>query len=109
MLIALILLLCGASLQAKQVLILGDSVDRHIVEDWCMWANSSSFHTTIQKWGPPSLNYGGISSIISPSYCTNARGDHISSLHLFGSSAHGPYYSDKWEHDKWRENDRSPR
>jgi hypothetical protein len=84
---------------AINVLILGDSVDRHIVEDWCALSNSSEFATAVSGWGPKSLKYGGISSIISPSYCANSYGDSIAQIHLFGSNSHGPYYSDKWEMD----------
>lgn len=85
--------------EGMNILILGDSVDRHIVEDWCAGTNSSGFNTHVVGWGPKSLKYGGITSIISPSYCVNGDGDSIAQIHLFGSNAHGPYYSDKWEMD----------
>jgi hypothetical protein len=91
-----LLLLLGCAIN---VLILGDSVDRHIVEDWCAMSNSSEFATAVSGWGPKSLKYGGISSIISPSYCVSSHGDSIAQIHLFGSNSHGPYYSDKWEMD----------
>ena len=93
------LLLQAVSFSATKIVLLGDSLDRHIAEDWCAWTNSKEKpdDKVVHKWGPDSLHYGGLSATISPSTCLNAAGDSISTVHLFGSSADGPYYWDDWE------------
>lgn len=86
-------------LYAIKVLLLGDSTDRQIVENWCAHSNGTGFVTHRIGWGPKTLKYGGKSDILSPNYCVDSEGNSIASIHVFGSSPHGPYYSDDWEVD----------
>lgn len=71
----------------ENVLLIGDSVDRCTVFDWCKKENA-----TIHAWGDNSIKYGGQKGTKMPSaYCELENGDSIAFLHIFGSSGTGPY------------------
>lgn len=89
-----IILALALNTQAENVLLIGDSVDRYTVFDFC-----GKHNATIQAWGDHSIKYGGQKGTKTPSaYCELPNGDSIAFLHIFGSSGTGPYlYIDTWK------------
>lgn len=87
---AILLLALTLSVESINVLVFGDSVDRFAISDWCMavtghlpisWASPQYF---LHNPHSPGLN------CIAPKY--NAS---IAYLHIYGSSAGGPYYNQR--------------
>ena len=92
-----LLALLPPSLKASNVLIFGDSVDRHVVQEWCVGVNhTKGFISTLVDWGSAEIKYG-TPQLHSPGYCRNYYNDSVAQVHVFGSLADGPYYTDKWE------------
>ena len=78
---------------SKNLLLIGDSVDRLIVAAWC---SKHGIHKVPINWGDEIMK-SGRKSKQPTSICNNTEGDSIASLHIFGSS-NGPYL---WvDHDK---------
>ena len=75
------------------VLILGDSVDRHIVEDWCLLSSKGpkSIVPYESVFNDGSLRYQ--QSHVSMNLCSNQKGDSLAFVHHFGSHPWGPYHS----------------
>ncbi len=92
-----LLALLPTSLKASNVLIFGDSVDRHVIQEWCVGVNhTKGFISTLVDWGSAEIKYG-TPELHSPGYCRNYYNDSLAQVHVFGSRADGPYYTDKWE------------
>ena len=82
----------SSSVRATHVLLIGDSVDRSIVEDWCVESSKRSSTYIIGEesvWNDGSITYQ--SSHTSMNLCYNAEGDSLAFTHHFGSHATGPY------------------
>lgn len=73
---------------SKNVLLIGDSVDRYIVSAWCSYKDAMQHATS---WGDGSIKYGDKTK--QPSLLCRSLKDNITlaSLHIFGSSPYGPY------------------
>ncbi len=97
MILLCLLAVLPVSLKAVNVLIFGDSVDRHVVHEWCEGVNNTNgFISTLVDWGSVEIKYG-TPQLHSPGYCRNQYNDSLAQVHLFGSKLDGPYYTDKWE------------
>ena len=72
--------------RSKNLLLIGDSVDRLIVVAWC---SKHGIHKVPTNWGDNVMKYGRKNKKPT-SVCNNTKGDSIASLHIFGSS-NGPY------------------
>jgi hypothetical protein len=79
------------------LLLIGDSVDRYITEDWCNFIknhpNGKKEDVWRQQWADGSIRYNGargsrVPLYICGSYDTN---DSIAFVHHFGSNPRGPY------------------
>jgi len=87
MLLYIFLLAWMAPFFAENVLLIGDSIDRYVVVDWCAKHNA-----TVLNWGDDSIKYGDKGGTKKPSaYCELENGDSLAFLHIFGSSGSGPY------------------
>ena len=93
-------LLPFSSVVSLQILLIGDSVDRYIVGDWC-WSigldgdKSSSNVVWSSHWGASSgLQYGNINSKKQPAFVCGSllTNDTLAFVHTFGSNPTGPYY-----------------
>ena len=83
-------------------LLIGDSVDRFITEDWCTFRSlgvkSDKYNTYDTMWADGTLRYGGGKGILIPSLeCVSEDKtvnitDRVSFVHTFGSSSYGPYF-----------------
>ena len=75
------------------VLLLGDSIDRHIVEDWCLLSSKGARRIIPYEslFNDGSLRYQ--QSHVSMNLCSNNRGDSLAFVHHFGSHPWGPYHS----------------
>ena len=82
-----------------RILLIGDSVDRYIVGDWC-WSigldsDKSNANVWSNHWGASSgLQYGNINSKKQPAFIcgSNLTNDSLGFVHTFGSNPTGPYY-----------------
>jgi hypothetical protein len=74
---------------ATHLLLVGDSVDRLTVKDWCFYCGSSGKKSEFQ-WGDETLKYHDL-----PTYICDcpARNHSVAFVQIFGSHAHGPYQS----------------
>ena len=82
--------------KSRHILLLGDSIDRYLVADWCSHHNKSEPFGVTQEveWGGSELKYGGHFGVLkSPSYCMNELGDSMAAMHIFGSRPNGPYFT----------------
>ena len=75
------------------VLLLGDSVDRHIVEDWCLLSSKGPRRIIPYEsvFDDGSLHYQ--QSHVAMNLCSNKNGDSLAFVHHFGSHPFGPYIS----------------
>jgi hypothetical protein len=96
--IFLILFLFFDGSSSLRILLIGDSVDRMITEDWCwnigLQPDGSGGKVWDSQWADGSMRYGGakgkkIPAYICGSYVTN---DSIAFVHTFGSNPTGPYF-----------------
>lgn len=81
---------------SERILLIGDSVDRYLVGDWCDYLNShpsqGRANASVKSWGDSSIKYGGQSGVKQPSLlCDVSPSDSIAFLHIFGSDGNGPY------------------
>ena len=76
---------------ARNVLLIGDSVDRYIVSDWCsMDAYMDGIPGShANPWGDGSIKYGDKTK--QPALFCRRGNNTLSSLHVFGSAPYGPY------------------
>ena len=74
----------------EKILLLGDSVDRMIVDDWCSLKNNQGHNTTKKRWDKRTLLYRNIAGRLGSAIC-QTENDSIAFVHLFGSDATGPY------------------
>lgn len=83
---------------SRSVLMIGDSIDRGIGEGWCDYHNLTA-NMMVRGWGNLSIQYGGNWGVLhSPSHCVNLdTNDSISTLHIYGASANGPYSPNYWQ------------
>ena len=72
--------------ECKNVLLIGDSVDRNMVTYWC---KKHGVVKTASTWGNPNIR-DGRKSKQPTSFCNNSAGDYFAAVHIFGSS-NGPY------------------
>jgi hypothetical protein len=77
------------SCKALSIFIIGDSIDRYIVKDWCGFIQRKGPH-----WQREFVDRGFHIMGILPSFIcgSNATGDSLAFLHHFGSASHGPYF-----------------
>jgi hypothetical protein len=77
---------------AERILLIGDSIDRYLVNDWCEFLHKHNRTAELKSWGDHSIKYGGQSGVKQPSLiCQIDANTSIAFLHIFGSSAFGPY------------------
>ena len=81
-----------------RILLIGDSVDRMITEDWCISIGlplkGSGGRAWENRWADGVMRYGGakgkkMAAYICGSHVTN---DSIAFVHIFGSNPTGPYF-----------------
>lgn len=100
-----LLYFCFICLAKKSLFLIGDSIDRNIVEEWCEYygfvdgeleRNFSANAANKSVWAETELKYfrtKGIHYLQLPcEHCVNNNGYSVSSMHLYGSAAHGPYF-----------------
>lgn len=83
---------------SESILLIGDSLDRNIEEDWCKYHNKTG-RMMERGWGDDTIQYGGNYGVLrSPSYCVNLdSNESIAALHTYGSSENGPYSPNHWQ------------
>lgn len=100
-----------------KILLLGDSVDRYVVLEYC-----ESQNITPSNWSHGLFKYKQIKSerknsgksgiqdkaLLGAAYCSTSKGI-IGHLHLFGSNASGPYHGNLKNHKEDRFIDTTPR
>jgi hypothetical protein len=72
--------------ECKNVLLIGDSVDRNMVTYWC---KKHGIEKDVSTWGNPNIR-NGRKSKQPTTFCNNTAGDYFAAVHIFGSSD-GPY------------------
>ena len=83
---SVILLVFFRITRSTNLLLIGDSLDRHIVTSWC---RQHGVTKDALLWGHKDIMYGRKAK--QPTvFCNSSNGDSIASLHVFGSS-NGPY------------------
>ena len=75
---------------SDSLLLLGDSVDRELVIEWCVLKNNQGVSSTTLAWGQKSLVYRNKKGRLA-AFCCNTAVDKICFVHFFGSHATGPY------------------
>lgn len=72
--------------QGKNLLLIGDSIDRYVVTNWC---KEHGLKKSAHVWGTSNI---GIQkgSKQSSAFCKSSAGHNFASIHIFGSSE-GPY------------------
>jgi hypothetical protein len=75
---------------SDSVLLLGDSIDRHTVLEWCELKRKQGIKTISSEWGASSLKYSNIHGRQASFFCSTMN-DSIAFVHIFGSNATGPY------------------
>ena len=75
---------------ALRLLLIGDSVDRCIVQDWCGLQRSRGVQVTSFNWGDSSIKYASKKGMMPSDICVSTT-DSIAFVHIFGSNATGPY------------------
>ena len=93
-----VFLLLTYSVVSFRILLIGDSVDRYIVGDWC-WSigldsDGSNANVWSSHWGANSgLQYGNSNSKKQPAFICGSipTEDTIAFVHTFGSNPTGPY------------------
>jgi hypothetical protein len=75
---------------SDSVLLLGDSIDRHTVLEWCELKRKQGIKTISSEWGASSLKYSNIHGRQASFFCSTMN-DSVAFVHIFGSNATGPY------------------
>lgn len=75
---------------SDSVLLLGDSIDRYTVLEWCEVKRKQGITTISSEWGSSSLKYSNIHGRHASFFCS-AMNDTVAFVHIFGSNATGPY------------------
>lgn len=86
-----LLLLPGLTAGIK-VLLLGDSVDRWIVYDYCTHLRQRGIEATSFEWGEGSIRYQTITGAQLPATLCHHGQSTIAFVHMYGSNATGPYF-----------------
>lgn len=95
---ALLLIARGPSVGLGiRVLLLGDSVDRWMVRDWCYHQRSRSVIGKNYEWSAGSIRYMNVRGEMPAQVCTTdntsiSLDSSIAFAHLYGSNASGPYF-----------------
>ena len=72
--------------QGKNLLLIGDSIDRHIVTNWC---KEHGLEKTSHVWGTSNIGLAK-GAKQSSAFCKSSAGHNLASIHIFASSE-GPY------------------
>ena len=75
--------------RAINLLLVGDSVDRLTVKEWCFYCEGSG-KTKEYQWGDETLKYHDLPTYICD---CQARNHSVAFVQIFGSRARGPYQS----------------
>ena len=73
-----------------KLLLLGDSVDRLIVLEWCSYKKRQGHRIIKRKWDKGTLLYRNIAGRLA-AYMCQTENDSIAFAHFFGSDSTGPY------------------
>ena len=93
-LVALILLILMPCYNPFKLLLLGDSLDRHITQEWCLYQR---YHRKVDaddfNWGEGSMRYAPKRSSRIPAWiCVTSQNQSIAFTHIYGGNATGPYF-----------------
>ena len=90
-LLALLTLLpCSMPLR---LLLLGDSLDRHISQEWCTYQRNQLKRMPDEyNWGEGAMRYAPKGSSRIPAWICTSDTDGIAFTHIYGSNATGPYF-----------------
>ena len=80
-----------SSVESIRVLLLGDSVDRWIVHDWCYLQRGRGNDGKNYEWSAGSIHYMNKHGELPAQVCTTENSS-IAFAHLYGSSPTGPYF-----------------
>lgn len=75
---------------SDSILLLGDSMDRYTVLEWCQLKRKQGITTISSEWGASSLKYSNIHGRQASFFCSSMN-DSVAFVHIFGSNATGPY------------------
>jgi len=90
MLLALLLLLLVPLGVPLSLLLIGDSLDRHMSQEWCDHQHSVGVYSNQFAWGSSSFRYSKGMRI--PSWMCTSDGHSIAFVHVYGSNDTGPYF-----------------
>ena len=83
------------AVDSMSVFLIGDSVDRFIVHDWCELHGWRENKAKEVDWADRTLeiheDYRGHRDKIPFLQCIDSRNDSIAMIHIFGSWPQGPY------------------
>lgn len=72
---------------SERLFLIGDSVDRYIVQDYCNYQRSRGLNPREFNWGDTNIRYASIRGMMPSLICeVPSTGDSVAFVHIFGSA-----------------------